>query len=144
MRRSDVLIVGTGAMGNLFGARLAATGSSVSMLGTWPDGLAALQQNGIQFENPSGDFISYPVRATDNPQECAGVKLALVLVKAWQTERVARQLAECLAPDGFALSLQNGLGNREILTKYLGDQRGGAGVTTTGATLLPRADHLNI
>ncbi|MBC8507548.1 MAG: 2-dehydropantoate 2-reductase [Anaerolineales bacterium] len=136
MKNSDVLIVGTGALANFFGARLAASGTSISMLGTWPEGLSALQKNGIQFENPSGDRISYPVLATNNPQECAGASLALVLVKAWQTERAARQLTECLAPDGFALSLQNGLGNREILSAYLGDERVGAGVTTTGATLL--------
>ena len=136
MKKSNVLIVGTGALANLFGAHLAASGTSIKMLGTWSEGLAALQRIGIQFEKPSGEIISYPVLATNDPHECLGAELALVLVKAWQTERAAAQLAECLAPNGFALSLQNGLGNREILTKYLGDMRVGAGVTTTGATLL--------
>lgn len=136
MKNLNVLIVGTGALANLFGARLVASGMSVTMLGTWAEGLSALQNNGIQLENPSGEIVSYPVLATDDPQDCTGIELALVLVKAWQTERAAAQLAECLAPKGFALSLQNGLGNLEILTRYLRDTRVGAGVTTTGATLL--------
>ncbi len=133
---SNVLIVGTGALANLFGARLSASGISVAMLGTWAEGLAALQRDGVQLEDAGGALSSYPVKATDDPRDCTGASLALVLVKAWQTERAAGQLAECLSPESIALSLQNGLGNREILAKYLGDQRVGLGVTTTGATLL--------
>jgi 2-dehydropantoate 2-reductase len=45
-------------------------------------------------------------------------------------------LAECLAPDGVALTLQNGLGNLETLQEELGVERAALGVTTTGATLL--------
>jgi 2-dehydropantoate 2-reductase len=59
-----------------------------------------------------------------------------VLVKSWQTERAAAQLAECLSEDGVALTLQNGLGNKEALEAALGAERVALGVTTTGATLL--------
>jgi 2-dehydropantoate 2-reductase len=60
----------------------------------------------------------------------------LVLVKAWQTERAANQLRDCLADDGLAVTLQNGLGNRETLMQSLGPARVALGVTTAGATLL--------
>ena len=46
------------------------------------------------------------------------------------------QLTECLAQDGLAVTLQNGLGNRETLIQSLGPGRVALGVTTTGATLL--------
>jgi len=46
----------------------------------------------------------FKVHATDNPRECVGAKHVIVLVKAWQTERAARQLKECLADDGIALT----------------------------------------
>jgi 2-dehydropantoate 2-reductase len=59
-----------------------------------------------------------------------------VLVKSWQTARSARGLAQCLDPGGLALTLQNGLGNREQLAQVLGDGRVALGVTTAGATLL--------
>jgi 2-dehydropantoate 2-reductase len=59
-----------------------------------------------------------------------------VLVKSWQTERVAGQLADCLTEDGLVLTLQNGMGNRELLAGTLGLPRVALGVTTTGATLL--------
>jgi 2-dehydropantoate 2-reductase len=45
-------------------------------------------------------------------------------------------LAQCLADDGLAITLQNGLGNYETLTQRLGLSRVVLGTTTTGATLL--------
>jgi len=128
-----ILIVGTGALACLFAARLSAIGVEVTLLGTWREGLKALQK-GVRLEE-NGEETIYPVRATSNPSDCFGMRDALVLVKAWQTERAARQLGMCLAPDGVALTLQNGYGNREILAKSLGPNNVALGVTTTGATL---------
>ena len=63
-------------------------------------------------------------------------KQALVLVKSWQTERVAKQLERCLTTAGIALTLQNGLGNYEALKGALGQERVALGVTTVGARML--------
>lgn len=128
-----ILIVGTGALACLFAARLSAVDAQVTMLGTWPEGLRALRR-GVRLEENSEETV-YPVRATNNPADCFGMRYALVLVKAWQTERAARHLAECLSPDGVALTLQNGYGNRETLARELSGERVALGVTTTGATL---------
>jgi 2-dehydropantoate 2-reductase len=114
---TDILIVGTGALATLFAARLTSSGHPVTMLGTWPEGLSALRQNGARLRDANG-------------------KAALVLVKSWQTERVAHQLKECLADDGLAITLQNGLGNLEILANRLGGLRVALGTITIGATLL--------
>jgi 2-dehydropantoate 2-reductase len=131
-----ILILGTGAMACLFAARLSAGGTAVTMLGSWPEGIQALRQDGVRLVDRDGSERAYPVQATDDPAECAGTQLALVLVKSWQTARAARQLADCLAPDGLALTLQNGAGNCETLAQALGPERVALGVTTTGATLL--------
>jgi 2-dehydropantoate 2-reductase len=132
----SLLIVGTGALACLFAARLAAAGIRVTLLGTWAEGLQALSTGGVRLAGPDGAEQTYPVQATSNPADCANARLALVLVKSWQTERAARQLAQCLSGEGLALTLQNGLGNRETLAGALGDGRVGLGVTTTGATLV--------
>jgi 2-dehydropantoate 2-reductase len=120
----------------LFAARLAAEDHAVTMLGTWREGLAALRQHGVTLVQPDGSQQSFPVTVADDPKACKGAKYALVLVKSWQTARAAKQLKECLAKDGVALTLQNGLGNQEALAKELGEERVALGVTTTGATLL--------
>jgi 2-dehydropantoate 2-reductase len=132
----SVLIAGTGALACLFAARLARAGIAVTLLGTWPQGLEALQAGGVRLVEADGSEAAFPVRATDDPARCLGAGMALVLVKSWQTERAARQLAACLSPEGLALTLQNGLGNREALIQALGPERVALGVTTTGATLV--------
>lgn len=134
--KDNILLVGTGALATLFAARLSAAGHSVSMLGTWKDGLKSLQENGARIVDANGNEQAYPVFATDDLNEVRGAKYALVLVKSWQTERAAHQLRDALAKDGLALTLQNGIGNRETLIRDLGPDRVSQGVTTTGATLL--------
>lgn len=132
----NILLVGTGALSTLFAARLSEAGHHVSMLGTWRDGLQALNQSGARIAVGEGRERSYRVHATNDPNEVKGIKHAIVLVKSWQTERAADQLKRILAPDGIALTLQNGLGNRERLSRDLGAGRVALGITTTGATLL--------
>jgi 2-dehydropantoate 2-reductase len=152
---NNILIVGTGALATFFAARLAQAGNPITMLGTWQAGLVALREQGARLIDADGNEQRFAVQATDDPHECRGIKHALVLVKAWQTERVAGQLRECLAEDGLAVTLQNGLGNREMLAHALDSlaaektreknsvhsvakkaSRVALGVTTAGATLL--------
>jgi len=132
----NILLVGTGALATLFAARLTQAGHRATMLGTWNEGITALQKNGARIIDSNGNEKQFDVRATNDPRECADATYALVLVKAWQTERAAGQLKECLADDGLALTLQNGLGNYETLSLSLGLNRVALGSTTTGATLL--------
>jgi 2-dehydropantoate 2-reductase len=131
----DILIVGTGAMACLFAARLAGAGLAVTLLGRWPEALEALRRDGVRLVDLDGSEHAYPVRVASDPLYCAHTSTALVLVKAWQTSQSADQLAQCLSPDGLALTLQNGLGNREILISALGVSRVALGVTTAGATV---------
>jgi 2-dehydropantoate 2-reductase len=133
---NNILIVGTGALATLFAARLVRAGHQIIMLGTWKVGLDALRTYGARLVDSDGNEHQFEVRAIDNPLDGREVKYALVLVKAWQTKRVAEQLKECLANDGLAVTLQNGLGNRETLAQSLGLNRVALGITTTGATLL--------
>ena len=136
MKENPILLVGTGALATLFAARLSEAGHSVSMLGTWKNGLRALQENGARIVDANGNERAYKVHATDDPREVSGAKYALVLVKSWQTERAARQLKESLAENGLAITLQNGIGNKETLIRDLGTGRVSLGITTTGATLV--------
>ena len=139
---SPVLIVGTGAMACLFAARLAASGNEVMILGTWIEGMEALRTHGVRLIEEDGSVRSFPVQVVSDPVQCVQnnnfrrIGLALVLVKSWQTERAGKQLHACLDQAGLALTLQNGLGNYDVLVEKLGIDRVALGVTTTGATLV--------
>ncbi|MBN2549219.1 MAG: 2-dehydropantoate 2-reductase [Anaerolineales bacterium] len=141
-QNNSILIMGTGAMACLFAARLSAAGTAVTLFGTWTEGLEALRQHGVRVVEAERTPVApeheraYPVQATDNLRDCRGARYALVLVKSWQTNRAADQLARCLTKDGLALTLQNGAGNYELLADVLGTHRVVLGSTTVGATLL--------
>jgi 2-dehydropantoate 2-reductase len=127
--RIHVTIVGTGAMACLFGAQLASV-AQITLTGSWVEGIAALRTSGIRVED-SQESKEVTVAAIPWGDATKPADLVIVLVKAWQTEEVARHLQRLLKPEGTALTLQNGLGNLEALGP-------GAtlGVTYQGAALL--------
>ena len=131
-----ILVVGTGAMASLFAARFAASGLSVRMLGTWVESIETLNKYGVRLIDQHGHESVYPVEATDDPEKCVGSQFAIILVKSYQTQQVALRLTRCLADDGLALTLQNGLDNHKTLAEVLGEPRVASGVTTAGASLI--------
>jgi ketopantoate reductase len=66
--RSEVLIVGTGALACLFAARLSAASTAVILLGTWKEGLQALGERGVVVSYPDGS----PQMHRDAPGPGAG------------------------------------------------------------------------
>ncbi len=132
----EILIAGTGALATLFAWRLARARHRPTLLGQWQPGLSALREKGARLVDSRGEEQAVPVGVIERPEECAGIRQALVLVKSWQTARAAEELSQCVAPDGLVITLQNGLGNYEILKQALGEERVALGSTTTGATLL--------
>jgi 2-dehydropantoate 2-reductase len=132
----DVLIAGTGALACLFSARLSSAGNQVTMLGSWPEGLAALRQSGVRLLDLDGSLHQYPVEVMPASAASGKFPLCLMLVKSWQTERVANLLGRCLSENGTVLTLQNGLGNDEVLKTTLSPTRVLLGVTTLGARML--------
>lgn len=130
-----VLIIGTGALASLFAARLAASGKELIMLGSWQAAIDNINRDGLTLVDQNGGQSFHKVKATSDIVDCEGIPNALVLVKTWQTKQAAQQLQSILPENGLALSLQNGLGNAEILAAALGHQRVALGSTTTGATL---------
>jgi 2-dehydropantoate 2-reductase len=124
-----VILMGTGGMSCLFAARLSKA-AHVTLVGTWTEAITAIRERGILLEDSQesrtarvhADYLGAPLTPAD---------LVIVLVKAWQTKRVASHLQAYLNSDGLAISLQNGLGNLELL-----GARAFPGSTAEGATLL--------
>lgn len=136
-----IAVIGTGALACVYAARLAGH-AEVTMFGTWPDGVNAIRESGIHVIEPDGRLwrAAVPVctaadlEAPDGPRAYADV--ALVLVKSYQTVRAAEWARDLLAPEGLALTLQNGLDNYEALVEEVGEGRAAVGVTYNGVTLL--------
>jgi ketopantoate reductase len=112
---------------------LARGGAELVCLDRSADVVAALQQHGILVRGVLGEQ-TVPVRATTDPAQLGLADMALVLVDAAATPAAAAIAKACLKPDGFALSLQNGIGNLEALVDALGPQRVMAGITYNSGT----------
>lgn len=129
-----ITILGTGATASLFGARLASH-ADVTLLGTWRESILAIRKDGIRCESPDGITV-VKVNATDDPAECAETDLVLTLTKANRTRAAAARAASILKETGLALTLQNGLGNVEILREIFGADQAAGGTIILGANLL--------
>lgn len=128
------LVVGPGAMGCLFAARLKKAGHDVTVLDHNQERADRINSQGIRVEGILGDYTVH-VPATvkkvhDDPD------VAVICVKAMETRRAAEDMRRLIGPDTYVLTLQNGLGNVEILQEIFGRHRTLGGVTAEGATLL--------
>jgi len=114
------LVVGAGAVGGYFGARLAERASPVVFLARG-ETLSALCERGIRVESEAHPSIRiFPVRAVDRAESEGPFDLVLVCVKSPDTAAAVRDLGNCLAPDAIVVSLQNGIENEEIIERVLG------------------------
>lgn len=131
----DVAVLGSGAMGSLFGGRLAQAGMDVSFIDVWEEHVEALEDGGLVIETSDGTERVADLRATTSPASVGSVDLLLVFVKSIHT-RDALADATPLLDGTDVLTLQNGLGNPEILAEFVDESRVIAGVTAHGSTMV--------
>jgi 2-dehydropantoate 2-reductase len=107
-------IVGAGALGTLFGQRLAA-GNEVILLERKREVVDAVRTAGLTV-----DGEARAAYATGEPRELFGVQVLFVFVRATDTLRALRPFTAELSPGTAIVSLQNGLGNEEAIKTSLG------------------------
>lgn len=122
-----IAVMGSGAVGGYFGARLAQTGEDVTFIARGRR-LAAIRERGISITSPRGDLRLERVRATDDTPTIGPVDVVLFTVKLWSTEEAARQLPPLLGPDTAVMSLQNGVEATDVIARTVGREHlmGGA------------------
>ena len=113
-----ILVMGAGAVGAYFGARLRAFGEDV-VLCARGENLRAIRKGGLDITSIRGD-LRIEVTATDTPRDFALYDLILFCVKAYDTDAAARAISGCLNPNGAILTLQNGVENEAKLVAMFG------------------------
>ncbi len=128
------LIVGPGAMGCLFASRLQKAGHDVTLLDYKKERAGLINEQGITVEGVTGEYHVAVPAFTGKISRTPDV--VLVCVKSNQTQAVSEGLKTWLGPEARVVTLQNGLGNLEILEQAFGNDQVLGGVTAQGATLL--------
>lgn len=127
-----ILMMGSGGVGGLFGARLAASGCDVTFVARGAH-LAAMREHGLLIEGEVlGNTLVKPVKVTDNPVSAGIPDLIIFGVKLWDTEAVAKSLRPIVGPHTAVLSLQNGVVKDDILRGVFGDAALMGGVAYVG------------
>src|ERR1700687_1698058 len=129
-----ILVMGAGAIGAYFAARLQQAGERVIFCARG-ENLRALKDRGLEFKSYQGDF-SLAVTATAEPRDFAPYDLILFCVKSYDTAAAARSLEGCLNPGGTILTLQNGVENELLLAEVFGRHAVVGGNARVGAELV--------
>lgn len=127
-----IYMIGAGAMGGVYGGLLARAGYDVTLIDPREDHIGKIQSEGITIEGVLGTHV------IKLPAQCdhAGLPpadLAIIFTDSNSTRDAAKAAKQLLKPDGFALTLQNGIGNVEALIAELGEERVIAGVSMNSA-----------
>jgi 2-dehydropantoate 2-reductase len=130
-----IAILGCGSLGSTFGGILTEAGCDVTLVNRRNAHLAVLQQQGLTLIDAAGERL-LRVKATSDPQDVGPVDLLIVLVKSSYTRTALAGATALIGAQTLAITLQNGLGNEEILTEFLGADRVLSGRTYVGGALL--------
>jgi len=136
-----IVIVGPGALGCLFAGFLSKNPDNlVWLLDKDPVRAELLKKTGIKISGLSK--ISIPpkkINVTADPKEIIVADLVIILVKSYDTESAVKNVLPCVNKDTILVSLQNGLGNIEIIRSFFTGKNHPvilSGVTSLGATTL--------
>ncbi|HBU08184.1 MAG TPA: 2-dehydropantoate 2-reductase [Candidatus Omnitrophica bacterium] len=131
-----ITIVGPGAMGCLLACFLSKSKEEIWLLDKNPERAQKIKEQGLKIEGISGSWqvkvnIAAQAKEIAQPQD-----LVIIAVKSYDTKNAVKDIKSLLSETSLVLSLQNGLGNIEIISEVVGQERVLGGITNQGATLL--------
>lgn len=113
-----ICIVGCGAVGSLFAAHLAKAGEAeIWAYDVWKDHTDAIRRNGLKLSG-AAEFTAN-VNATSDPRELPRCDYGIVATKAIHTRHAIEQTAHAFGDTSAVCSVQNGVGNEEILAEHV-------------------------
>ena len=130
-----IAVVGAGAMGSLFGALLAEAGNEVWLYDVWLEHVQIINQTGLIIER-EGKTRTVEVKAVGDPGQIGRAELVIIFVKSSRTNSAAETAQTIAGSEGSVMTLQNGMGNADVIAEFIEPERILAGTTSHGATLL--------
>ena len=127
-----IAIIGSGALGCYYGARLAKAGCDVHFLVR--GGRAAIVARGIRIKTPTERIHVRKVHAYATTTEIGPVDLVIVALKATANDMLAKLLPPLMGEKTLVLTLQNGLGVEEPVAEVVGAERVLGAICFVGCT----------
>jgi 2-dehydropantoate 2-reductase len=136
----DILVLGAGAIGSVFGGFLAKSGNRVILFGR-ENCISAINRRGLFIEGIWGSHHITNIKGYSSLSKITRLEgrrfdLILLTVKSYDTEGVMHDYTNTFGKSNLTVSLQNGLGNIEIISRLLGNEKTIGGRVIFGAELL--------
>jgi len=113
-----ICVIGCGAVGSLFAAHLANAGEAeIWAYDIWKDHIDAIRKNGLKLSG-AADFTAH-LNATSDPNELPRCDYGIVATKAIHTRSAVAQTAHIFDANSAVCSVQNGVGNEEIIAEHV-------------------------
>lgn len=129
-----ICVIGAGAMGSSYGGLLKASGHEVALVDRWREHVEAIGRSGLRLEGVRGEHRLAIAAGTEPPAGFAA-DVAMIWTDSNNTAAAAETARAALAPGGFAITMQNGVGNVETLIATLGKARVAGGSSMCSAAM---------
>jgi 2-dehydropantoate 2-reductase len=117
-----IYVIGSGAMGSLYGGLLHRAGIDVTLVDIWREHVEAIDRNRLHLDGISGD-LRLNLKAVVEPGETEVADVVFVQVNTYATRAAAETAKRVLRDSGYAVTFQNGAGNVETLCEVLDKAR---------------------
>lgn len=132
-----IAIIGSGAMGSLYGGLLAESGQDVYFIDVFKEHVDAINKNGICIvEDNEERYIKNVKAVTDSKEINKKVDLAIVFVKSTLTDIAVEGNKSIIDDNTTILTLQNGIGNIEKINKFVDKNQIIVGTSANGASFV--------
>lgn len=128
-----IAMIGSGAAGSVFAAYLRRGGADMYLVDRYKAHMDKTCQDGLVFREADCECVLKGFHTSPDATKLPIMDIVIIMVKATQTDSVMPDVMNCVGPKTVLVSLQNGLGNDEVLMKYVPGDRimYGAGVIGT-------------
>ncbi len=125
----DIAIVGAGVLGSIFGCLFFEKGFNLTLIEVLKERVRLIDKEGIWLQWPDGERTHSRISITSNVDEVGGQDVVMIAVKGYHTHSAIQSAMPMIRDDTIVLSVQNGLGNLEIIAEAVGPERVVGGIT---------------
>ncbi len=136
-----ILIVGAGAMGSVFGGFLSRD-HEVTLVGRDPH-IVEIKKHGLTVSGVFGDYNFRDLEAVTSIRGVESRDLILITTKSYDTKKAVEQIAGLVGEDTKVVSVQNGIGNEDIISKIVGREHTMGCMAIFGAAI-PEPGHVKV
>ena len=125
----EIAIVGAGVLGSIFGALFLQKGFNVTLIEVLQERVRLIDKEGLWLQWPDGERTHSRISITSAVDQVGVKDVVMIAVKGYHTRSAIKSAMPLIRDDTIVLSVQNGLGNLEVIAEAVGPERVVGGIT---------------